>query len=102
MAKGLIPETTGKTKVIGESTDGLTFLLDEQRQPGNVMVVSVNNHIIRDPAYTRRMVEVIYDAVPSGGVFICANSYVFESAASMLFAREANISRSYCTVYEKD
>lgn len=67
------------------SQDGLSFLLDQNTSPANVMTCSVDADVIGNYEYIERLAQEIYRIVPENGVFISLNSKEIEDEATRLF-----------------
>lgn len=74
-----------KDKIHFVKNDGLSFLLDQTDESGNVITSSIDHFLIRYEPYLRRMAQEICRVTPTDGVFICVNSPDIEAESKKLF-----------------
>lgn len=66
--------------------DGLSFLLNKNTAPANIMVCSLDVDVVGSYGYIERLAQEIYKKVPEDGIFVCVNSPEIEKLADRLFA----------------
>ena len=66
-------------------TDGLSFLIAQRPDSGNVVASAINVTLINDREYLKRMAQEIFRVVPRDGIFITFTSNHIEDEANELF-----------------
>lgn len=65
--------------------DGLSYLKSKEDNSANALTSSIDNHLIRDDNYLKRLAQEIFRTVPEDGVFVSLNSFEIEQEAGKLF-----------------
>lgn len=81
----------GKQKVADKikffREDGLSFLLSQPDESGNVMTGSINSILIKENDYLKRLGQEIFRVVPRDGVYLSVDSDTVEEEAGEMFSQ---------------